>query len=175
MSDASALIEKHKGRGVLVDTNLFVLLLVGEVNPARIVNFKRTQDFTVEDFRMLQSLVQWFGPPIFTTPHILSQVSDLTDLQGEERIAIRKLFKTAATERVAETYDAARDLVQHPLFVRFGLGDASVAAVCERKIVVLTADVQLQDALGSSGVDAINFNHVRMLGWQAQGSKKKRQ
>jgi rRNA-processing protein FCF1 len=165
MSDAAALIEKHKGRGVLVDTNLLVLLLVGEVNPARISNFKRTRDFTEEDFRMLQSLVLWFGPPLFTTPHILSQVSDLTDLQGQELTRVRRLFKTTATERVEEKYDAAKDLVQHPLFERFGLGDVSIAAVCERKIVVLTADVQLQDALGSSGVDAINFNHVRMLGW----------
>ena len=51
----------------------------------------------------------------------------------------------------------------HPLFKRFGLGDASVAAVCERKVLVLTADLQLQVALQGSGLDALNFNHVRAL------------
>jgi hypothetical protein len=66
---------------------------------------------------------------------------------------------------VEETYDTAKQLVQHPLFERFGLGDASVAMVCARNVVVLTADVQLQIALGLSGLDAINFNHVRALGW----------
>ncbi len=49
---------------------------------------------------------------------------------------------------------------------RFGLGDASVAAVCERNVVVLIADLQLQIALVASGLDAINFNHVRSLRWR---------
>jgi hypothetical protein len=30
---------------------------------------------------------------------------------------------------------------------------------------MLTADVQLQIALAGMGLDAINFNHVRPLGW----------
>jgi len=40
--DARALLEKHRGKGVLVDTNLPVLLLVGLVNRSRITRFKRT-------------------------------------------------------------------------------------------------------------------------------------
>ena len=164
MLDAGALINKHRGKGVFVDTNLFVLLLVGTVNAKRIREFKRTQDFTIEDFRTLRALVEWFGSPLVTTPHVLSQVSDLTDLSGHEAAIIRQLFKTTV-EDVKETYDAAKHLAQHPLFERFGLGDASVAAVCERQVVVLTTDVQLQVALGSLGLDAINFNHVRALGW----------
>jgi hypothetical protein len=91
-------------------------------------------------------------------------VSDLTDLTGWERTRIRALFEQII-EKVDEQYDAASQLIHHPLFTRFGLGDASVAAVCERRVVVLTADVQLQLALGASGLDAINFNHVRTMGW----------
>jgi hypothetical protein len=164
MLDARALIEKHRGKGVFVDTNLLVLYLVGLVNTRRIRDFKRTQDFTVEDFHVLKSLVVWFGKPLVSTPYILSQVSDLTDLSGPESVIIRKLFKSTI-ELVDETYDTAKNLVLHPLFERFGLGDTSVAAACARNVVVLTADVELQVALGSSGLDAINFNHVRTLGW----------
>jgi hypothetical protein len=164
MLDAEALITKHRGKGVFVDTNLLVLLLVGLVNRERIRNFKRTQDFTIEDFRMLDSLMKWFGGPLVTTPHVLSQVSDLTDLSGNEGSAMRQLFKSKV-EVFEEKYDPASDLVQHPLFEGFGLGDASVAAACKRGVVVLTADVQLQLALERSGLDAINFNHIRPLGW----------
>jgi DNA-binding GntR family transcriptional regulator len=39
MLDAAGLIEKHRGKGVFVDTNLLVLLLVG-LKPRRIPNFK---------------------------------------------------------------------------------------------------------------------------------------
>jgi hypothetical protein len=165
MLDADTLIEKHRGKGVFVDTNLFVLLLVGSVNTRRIRDFKRTQDFTVEDFRTLSALVDWFGTPLVTTPRVLSQVSDLTDLSGREAAVIRQVFKTTI-ELAQETYDTAKQLVQHLLFERFGLGDAPVASVCARDVVVLTADVQLQIALGCLGLDAINFNHVRARGWR---------
>lgn len=88
MLDARALIEKHRAKGVLVDTNLLVLLLVGTVNKQRIPNFKRTEDFTIEDYELLVRLINWFGK-LIATPHVLSQVSDLTDLPGKERTAIR--------------------------------------------------------------------------------------
>jgi hypothetical protein len=164
MLDALALIEKHRGKGVFVDANLLVLLLVGRVNPQRIRNFKRTQDFQLEDFYTLSRLVDWFGAPLVATPHVLSQVSDLTDLSGSELVVIRELFKVTV-ETVKEEHDTARQLVQHPLFGRFGLGDASIASVCGRNVVVLTADVQLQVALAVFGLDAVNFNHVRQMGW----------
>lgn len=102
--------------------------------------------------------------PSFATPHVLSQVSDLTDLPGREQASIRALFKAMA-EEVEEQYDTARELVQTPLFARFGLADAAVAAVGQRKRLVLTADLQLQIALASLGLDALNFNHVRALSW----------
>ncbi|MDQ2900840.1 MAG: hypothetical protein M3Y07_13735 [Acidobacteriota bacterium] len=164
MLDAGALIKQHRGKSVLVDTNLLVLLLVGLFNTERIRNFKRTQDFTVEDFHTLEKLVNWFGAPLIATPRIVSQVSDLTDVSGRERIAVRELFKSTI-EILEEKYDTAKQLAQHPLFGRFGLGDASIAALCERNVVVLTADVNLQLALGGLGLHAINFNHVRSLGW----------
>jgi hypothetical protein len=61
MLDASALVEKHRGKGVFVDANLLVLLLVGTVNLKRIESFKRTRDFSVADFRTLNSLIGWRG------------------------------------------------------------------------------------------------------------------
>jgi hypothetical protein len=77
------------------------------VNKRRIRDFKRTQDFSIEDFHTLSALVDWFGPPGVTTPHVLSQVSGLTDLPGPEGSVIWKLFKSTI-EVVEETYDTAR-------------------------------------------------------------------
>jgi hypothetical protein len=107
MLDARALIEKHKAKGVLVDTNLLVLLLVGTVNKQRIPNFKRTEDFTIKDYELLVRLINWFGK-LIATPHVLSQVSDLTDLSGKERTAIRQLFKSLVVQDIEESYDEPR-------------------------------------------------------------------
>jgi hypothetical protein len=163
MLDARALIEKHQAKGVLVDANLLVLLLVGRVNRRRIPAFKRTQNFTIEDSELLEHLVAWFGK-LFATPHVLSQVSDLADLPGKDLHKVRQLFK-AVVEEIEETYDPSKSLVADPLFERLGLTDAAIATVCSRGILVLTADVELQLALQHRGADALNFNHVRPLAW----------
>jgi hypothetical protein len=163
MLDAGALIAKHQARGVLVDSNLLVLFLVGTVNKRRILEFKRTQNFTIEDFDLLARLIAGFGR-LIATPHVLAQVSDLTDLPGKERLKIRRLFKSVV-EQMEEYYELSRVLVSDPIFERLGLTDAAIATVCSRGILVLTADVELQLAVQRQGADALNFNHVRPLGW----------
>jgi len=164
MLDAGALIEKHRAKGVLLDANLLVLLLVGTVNRLRIPAFKRTRNFTVDDFDLLCRLVDWLGR-LIATPHVLSQANDLADLSGEELTKVRKLFRIVVVEQTEESYDPSRELVVDPLFERHGLADASIAMVCSRGVLVLTADLQLQLALQRRGADALNFNHVRALRW----------
>jgi hypothetical protein len=163
MLDAAALIEKHRAKGVLVDTNLLVLFLVGTVNRQRILNFKRTGEFTIEDYNLLVRLIDWFGK-LIATPHVLSQVSDLTDLTGDELNEIRELFKVLV-ENIEESYDTSRLLVGDPAFKRLGLTDAAIATVCSRGVLVLTADAQLHVTLQDRDIDALNFNHIRPLGW----------
>jgi len=163
MLDAAGLIEKHRAKGVLVDTNLLVLFLVGTVNRQRILNFKRTGDFTIEDYDLLVRLIDWFGQ-LIATPHVLSQVSDLADLTGNELTEIRELFKVLV-ENIEESYDTSRLIVGDPAFRRLGLTDAAIATVCSRGVLVLTADAQLHVALQERDIDALNFNHIRPLGW----------
>jgi hypothetical protein len=162
MLDTAALIEKHRSKGVLVDTNLLVLFLVGSVNKRRIGEFKRTQNFTVEDFDLLSQLIPWFGT-LVTTPHVLSQVSDLTDLPGKDLHAVRRLFNILV-EQMEESYHLSRVFVTHDLFSRLGVTDAAIATVCSTGILVLTTDLNLQLALLHGGADALNFNHIRPIG-----------
>ena len=164
MLDAGALIEKHQAKGVLVDANLLILFLIGTVNKQRISEFKRTQDFTIEDFDLLQRLIAWFGR-LYATPHVLSQVSDLADLPGKELHKIRHLFRLVVEQHIDESYDPSRVLVADPVFEIHGLADAAIATVGGRGVLVLTADVKLQLALQRRGTDALNFYHVRQLAW----------
>lgn len=168
MLDARALVKKHQGKGALVDSNLFVLLLVGAVNKHRIPKFKRTQSFTVEDFDLLTRLIDWFGK-LIATPHVLSQASDLTDLRDKELLEVRKKFRLIV-EQIEESYDPSRLLVVDPVFERLGLADAGIAKVCSRGVLVVTSDLDLQLAVERRGADALNFNHVRPLGWNLIGT-----
>jgi hypothetical protein len=172
MLDAAGLIEEHRARGVIVDTNLLVLYLVGTVNRQRILNFKRTAEFTLEDYDLLVHLIGWFGK-LIATPHVLSQVSDLTDLSGDELIAVRRSFRLLV-ETIEERFDASRVIVGNPVFDRLGLTDAAVATVSARGILVLTTDLQLQLALQDRDIDVLNFNHVRALEWRTPSAITRR-
>ena len=57
MTNVRVLVKKHRANGLLLDTNLLVLFLVGRANKRRIADFKRTQAYTVEDYELLESLV----------------------------------------------------------------------------------------------------------------------
>ncbi len=70
--------------GLLIDTNLLVLFVVGGVNPHRIENFKRTRKYTRADYDLLRRLLKEFYP-LYTLAHVMAEVSNLTDLSGTER------------------------------------------------------------------------------------------
>ena len=164
MLDALGLIEKHRGTGVLIDSNLLVLHLVGTVNRERIKTFKRTQAYTLEDFELLEGLISCLGR-LFTTPHVLTEVSNLTgSLSGRELAEMRILIRFAVDE-MQESFDESKTLVRHACFERLGLADAAIATLCERGMLVLTSDLDLYIALQTRGADAVNFSHIRSLGW----------
>lgn len=74
---------------LLIDTNVLVRFAVGSVNRQRIETFKRTRQYTVQDLNLLVGLLsRWRSH--YTVPHVLAEVSNLTDLGGEERGRIKR-------------------------------------------------------------------------------------
>jgi hypothetical protein len=119
--EIDAILAKHRGRGALVDANLLVLLLVGRVNRHRIAGFKRTSSYTVQDYVLLEQLVAYVGG-VVTTPHVLAQTSDLTDMPGEEGARVRLLLALLVGIST-EIFDPSGELVKDGLFVRLGLSN----------------------------------------------------
>ena len=75
-SDIEALFLAYRQKGVLFDTNVLLVLLVGTVNQKRISNFKRTNSFTIEDYKLLEELFSYLQK-IVTTPNILTEVDSI--------------------------------------------------------------------------------------------------
>ena len=88
MSELERLITTHRRSGVLVDSNLFLLHLVGLINRQRIASFKRTDTYTEADFDLLERLLGLFDR-LFTTPKVVTEVSNLGKLYGREFAAFR--------------------------------------------------------------------------------------
>ncbi|MBL0156761.1 MAG: hypothetical protein IPP47_06610 [Bryobacterales bacterium] len=150
--------------GLLIDTNLLVLFVVGTVNPDRISNFKRTSRYTHSDFDLLCRVIGYFTP-LYTLPHVMAEVSNLTDMTGPERLMARLVLK-AALETLQEPAVPSILACQNGYYQRLGLVDAAIAAASqEQRCAVLTDDLDLYVALAQQGTAVFNFAHLQAANW----------
>lgn len=150
--------------GLLIDTNLLVLFTVGVVNRGRIENFKRTRQYTERDYNLLLRVFEKTAP-LYTVAHVLSEVSNLIDLAGRERLKARHVLKRMLTILQEPQMSSLRAADSRP-YEAHGLADAAIAAVAlEYNCSVLTDDLDLYLALGREGISVINFTHLRAQEW----------
>ena len=145
--------------GVLVDTNLLILFFVGLSDRLRIPRFKRTQVYSEEDFDLLYDLLRP-AKALFTTPHVLTEVSDLVKLESPALDLFLGAFAGYVGSAVESTPPAA-GIVEHELFHRLGFADTGIAKACEDGPAVLTDDLDLYLALAEGEFPVLNFNHAR--------------
>jgi predicted nucleic acid-binding protein len=164
MSSPRLAFESAANAGLLVDTNLLVLYVIGTVTRNRIETFKRTRQYTKGDFDLLIRALGNFEQ-LYTVAHVLAEVSDLTDLQGAERRQARHVLKQTISllnEPEMSSTRAAEDLLYQDL----GLVDAAIGAVARaHNCTVLTDDLDLYLRLSRDRVNVFNFTHLRARAW----------
>lgn len=167
IADWPALIGKYRTKGILLDSNLLVLLFVGSVAPELVGSFKRTRNhgFTEMEFSLLRRIVEAVSR-VATTPHILTETSHyVCQLQDKSRqVALQAISQ--AVQNFKERRAESKKLVQSNAFLNFGLTDCAILDLPPKKYLVLSVDASLVIALQKQGVDAINFNHLRQQSWQ---------
>ena|SRR5271157_5781105 len=154
------LISKYAKRGILIDTNVLLLFFMGQVDINRITTFKRTEQFTVEDFGLIEKLLSLFKTKV-TTPNILTEVSNLA---GQLSGPLKSLFLERLGQQInvlSEKYCPSKTACGHPYFNKCGLTDATILSIAQNKFLVLTDDFRLAGLISSLGIDVINFNHIR--------------
>jgi hypothetical protein len=155
------LIAKYRGKGVLLDTNLMVLLAVGLYKCERISSFKRTDQYTARDFSLVADIISKFDRRI-TTPHILAETDNLTrQLPTREHRAVAAIM-APLVETLFEIYSPSAEAVRHQRYSTLGLTDC-VTIASTADILVITDDLTLSSILTHLGRDAININHIRTL------------
>ena len=160
------LFEKYRGKGVLVDTNLLLLLLVGSIDGKHLSEFKPTANrgFTASDYELLCWMLDQF-PRILTTPHILTEVSNHAEqLKGKPgQLLVDEI--TRLSQKADEHYEKSRELVVKDGFRKFGLTDTAIGNLPAGQFLVLTVDFPLSGWLQKRGVDVVNFNQLRPQCW----------
>jgi len=162
MTDWERFRENSRSRGVLVDTNLLVLLMVGSVNRRRIEQFKRTRTYTAADYDLLIAVLNDF-PKKYVVPHLLGEVSNLIDLGGAELLMAKAVLKNAIGN-VEEIRLPSIDACDVDVYPRLGLTDAAICLLVEEcGCSFLTDDLDLYVALAKKGAAVANFNYLRQV------------
>lgn len=160
----SELVQRYRRAGVLVDTNILLLFFIGSIERRLIEQFKRTQGFEQNDFDLIVGFLALFENRIVTTPHILTEVSNLAGQLGRQKQRFFPYFARGIS-RLIEHYEPSANLIQAVYFAKFGLTDAAIIDLVKGQFLVLTDDFRLFNYLGNQGVDVINFNHLRFASW----------
>jgi hypothetical protein len=160
------LYEKYKSKGVLVDTNLMVLVVVGSYSKNRILTFKRTIQYTLEDHDLILQIITSF-PRRITTPHILAEVDNLTrQLPQAEHRAVSATI-TQVVSDLFEVYVPSANAIREISYSVLGLTDCATMLAASDALVV-TDDFRLSNVLSSLGRDVLNINHIRTFGWRME-------
>lgn len=155
--DIDRLIMRFRRVGVLLDTNVLLMLAVGSFDPNYISQHKNTNAFSVEDFHLLVSIVDPIDR-IVATPNIITETDNLVrqNPRGQDiRTRVRELISV-----IHEVPIASVKAVQSERYPALGVADCATLVASDGYLVI-TTDSYLHVALLESGRDAVNFNHLR--------------
>ena len=146
--------------GLMLDTNVLLLHLAVLSAREGALAWKPTRNFIREHVVLLEGLVS-AAHRIVTTPHILTEATNLAAQGGPEQLRDKVLYQLrhfAIT--TLERHVEAKRVAQDPEFSRLGLADLAQAFLGVRsRPLILTIDAPLFAELEKRRVPAINLNH----------------
>lgn len=153
-------IDRFRGRELLVDTNLLLLYFIGARRPDLIQSSRLTSDYSKDDFSLLETFVGCFKHWT-TTPHILTEVSNLMGHCKEPLRSDLRLWLAAAISNWTEVTTPSRALVKAADFRRFGLTDTAIANLPRNSCLILTDDHPLAGHLKKRRLDVVRFSDLQ--------------
>jgi hypothetical protein len=158
------LLQRYGANGVVLDTNILLLHIVGSLDPGLLGKIKRTNQFEITDYALLLNLLN-LVPRVIVTPGILAESCNLLDAaNGMHEFRIFAALKSILRV-LTEEYARAALLSENVIFLKFGFTDSSIAELAAKGCVVLSDDLRLSAMLEGMGRAVINFNHLRSAAW----------
>jgi len=164
LSDPDELIRKHGATGVLVDANMLLVYLVGQLDEDLVEHVTPNRAYKVDDFRLVALMLSQFKT-LIVTPSVLAEVSNLSsklpeDYRADFRRCLAALLPTAkVTERLVDLTTVSKAVG----FVPFGFTDATIEQISSQGVPVFTDDFRLYQLLASQNAEVFNYNHIRFL------------
>ncbi len=134
----------------LIDTNLLVLLVVGNVNPDLIAKHRRLEGYTFSDYEVLIGPVNLVDR-VFLTPNTLTKASNLLGQHGEPERTLLMDGLRALIEGGNEIVIASAQASANPAFPSLGLTDAVLLEAASEERPLVTVDARLYSLATAKG------------------------
>ncbi|CAN2041225.1 PIN domain-containing protein [Candidatus Magnetomoraceae bacterium gMMP-15] len=155
-------IKKHRNYGIILDTNLLLLYLVGSYSLEFISKYKRTHQYTIEEYEWIQIITSYFVK-IVITPHILAEIWNFIEKLNDHILASFINSAVKSLELFEEDYICKNKILSDPKALKFiGVTDLSVIIAAKKgNYLIFTDDLRAFSAFLQHEVNAINLNHIR--------------
>lgn len=147
-------------KSILLDTNLFLLLIAGLCDTPIINRHKRLSNFTKEDFYLLTHTINRYERLLISS-HCTAEVSNLirqTSNPDKENLMLTfaEILKNCKESHIEKSL-----IIKDPFFVRLGTTDTGLIIKSKRSSCLLTVDHDLHQEALRKNRNSINFNHIR--------------
>ena len=166
IENINSLINEYRPRGIIIDTVIMLVYIVGSYDLDYISQFKRTDEYCAEDHKTISYVLSRFSRKV-VTPHILAELSNLSvQARKEEREDYFKTFR-GLLKRTSEDYIGKDIVLSFPLFPKIGVTDLGIIeAAKENNYLVFTNDKDLVGQAKKKGVNVLRLNDIRTLHWR---------
>jgi hypothetical protein len=147
-------------RRALVDSNLLFVLIVGSVGRDHVGRARRTEQYSPEDFDLLQSALADYDK-VLVTPHVLAETSNLLGYLSEPLLSMTRKTLRHMLPDWSERYAPSTEVVAAPTYLRLGVADSALFLAASAAAALFTDDLPLYLEASTAGRHAINFTHLR--------------
>lgn len=147
-------------KSIILDTNIFMVFLVGNHNINLISKISRISNYTKEDYNSILNLVK-SSSNIVVTNSIVTEVCNLLDsINTNYHYAIFSTLSSFLKSVQNKTIDML-DNLENDAFIKFGFTDAEIFNITDKDCLILTDDSKLAHYLLNKGRQVLNINHIR--------------
>jgi predicted nucleic acid-binding protein len=143
-------------RDVIIDTNIFILFLAGQINENKIQNYTRNSLYTRDDYYLLLNIVANYDR-IITSPNILTEVDNILNrITGEDKYKYLILVKNIYKHTI-EKYIKTEAVSQNWFFDALGITDSSILMMAKECELLISGDSGLCDYAKSLNIKIFDF------------------
>jgi len=163
----NALFEIPIKKGLIVDTNILLLYLIGSYDISYIKRFKRTESYTKEEYKFLCCFLENYCPnKKYISPHILTELSNLSLSVSSERLSEYFSYFIDILKKTSEIYINKNQIFKFKELSKFGVTDISILQTAkEYDFFVLTSDYKLSNYLFKNDIEVFNFRNISPYLW----------